>query len=75
MKRWLKRILIGAGVLALGGWLLLSFLLRQWTAKPPPLPANSSIVQLKPESRDGRTWLGQSWVTRREGLLVARLRF
>ena len=74
MKRWLKRILISAAVLALGGWLSLSFLLRQWTAKPPPLPANSSIVQLKPESRDGRTWLGQSWVTRREGLLVARLK-
>ncbi len=74
MKRWLKRILIGAAVLALGGWLLLSFLLRQWTAKPPPLPANFSIVQFKPEARDGRTWLGQSWVTRREGLLVVRLK-
>ena len=74
MKRWLKRILIGAAILALGGWLLLSFLLRQWTAKPPPLPANSSIVQLKPEPRDGKTWLGQSWVTRREGLLVVRLK-
>ncbi len=73
MKRWLKRILISVAVLALGGWLLLSFLLRQWTAKPP-LPANSSIVQLKPEARDGKTWLGQSWVTRREGLLVVRLK-
>ncbi len=74
MKRWLKRILIGAAVLALSGWLLLSFLLKQWTAKPPPLPTNSSIVQLKPEVRDGKTWLGQSWVTRREGLLVVRLK-
>jgi isopenicillin-N N-acyltransferase like protein len=74
LKRWLKRILIGAAVLALGGWLLLSFLLKLWTAKPPPLPANSSIVHLKPETRDGKTWLGQSWVTRREGLLVVRLK-
>ncbi len=74
MKRWLKRILISVAVLGLGGWLLLSFLLRQWTAKPPPPPANSSIVQLKPEARDGKTWLGQSWVTRREGLLVVRLK-
>lgn len=74
MKRWLKRILISVAVLALGGWLLLSFLLRQWTAKPPPLPTNSSIVQLKHEVRDGKTWLGQSWVARREGLLVVRLK-
>jgi isopenicillin-N N-acyltransferase-like protein len=74
MKRWLKRILISVAVLALGGWLLLSFLLRQWTAKPPPLPANSSVTQLKTESRDGKTWLGQSWMTRREGLLVVRLK-
>ena len=74
MKRWLKRILIGAAVLALGGWLSLSFLLKQWTAKPPPLSSDEKILSLKPESRDGKTWLGQSWVTRREGLLVVRLK-
>lgn len=74
MKRWLKRILIGAAVLALGGWLLGSILMRSWTAKPPPLPADVAILQLKPELRDGKTWLGQSWVTRREGLLVIRLK-
>jgi isopenicillin-N N-acyltransferase-like protein len=74
MKRWLKRILISVAVLALGGWLLLSFLLRQWTAKPPPLPANTAFTSAKTESKDGRTWFGQSWVTRREGLLVVRLK-
>jgi tetratricopeptide (TPR) repeat protein len=74
MNRWLKRILIGASVLGLGGWLLGSVLLRSWTAKPPPLPADVSIMQLKPELRGGKTWLGQSWVTRREGLLVIRLK-
>ena len=74
MKRWLKRILIVGVVLTLGGWLLGSFLMRMWTAKPPPLPADVSIMQRKPEQRDGKTWLGQSWVTRREGLLVVRLK-
>jgi len=74
MKRWLKRILISLAVLALGGWFLLSFLLRQATAKPPPLPANNRILSLQPEMKDGKTWLGQSWVTRREGLLVVRLK-
>jgi isopenicillin-N N-acyltransferase like protein len=74
MKRWLKRILTVAIVLGLGGWLLGTVLLRSWTAKAPPLPADTSIMQRQPEVRDGKTWLGQSWVTRREGLLVIRLK-
>ena len=74
MKRSLKRFLIGAVVIVLGGWLLGSVLIRSWTAKPPPLPADTSITSVKTEQRDGRTWLGQSWVTRREGLLVIRLK-
>lgn len=74
MKRWLKRILIAAVVCLLGGWLLGSVLMRSWTAKPPPLPADTSIMQVQPELRDGRTWLGESYVTRREGLLVIRLK-
>ncbi|HEX5219714.1 MAG TPA: C45 family peptidase [Verrucomicrobiae bacterium] len=74
MKRRLTRILIGAAVIVLGGWLLGSVLLRSWTAKPPPLPTDTSITKLQPEQRDGKTWLGQSWVTRREGLLVIRLK-
>jgi len=74
MKRWLKRILIGAVVVVLGGWLVSGVLMRGWTAKPPPLPADISITKLQPEQRDGKTWLGQSWVTHREGLLVIRLK-
>lgn len=74
MKRWLKRILLGTVVLVLVGWILAGALLNHWTAKPPPLPADVSVMQLNPTTREGRTWLGQSWVTRREGLLVVRLK-
>ena len=73
MKR-LKKILLVLAVLILCGWLLSSFLMRAWTAKPPPLPADVSIMQAKPETRDGKTWLGQSWVSQREGLTVIRLK-
>jgi predicted choloylglycine hydrolase len=74
MSRRFKSVLIGVAVLALGGWLLGTGLMRSWTAKPPPLPADTSIMQRQRESRDGRTWLGESWMTRREGLLVVRLK-
>ncbi len=75
MKRWLKRIAIGVVVLALAGWLALVFLLRQWTAKPPPMPADVSIMQLSLETvADGRTRFGECWSERREGLLVVRLK-
>jgi len=74
MKRWLKRILVLAVLLGVGGWLLGGVLMRSWTAKPPPMPADTSILQLQPVEREGKTWLGQSWVTRREGLLVIRLK-
>lgn len=73
MKR-LKKILIVLAVLFLGGWLLSSLLMRAWTAKPPPLPADVSIMQAKMETRDGKTWLGQSWVSKREGLTIIRLK-
>lgn len=73
MKR-LKKILIGVSIIALLFWLLSSFLIRAWTAKPPPLPADVSIMQAKPETRDGKTWLGQSWVSQREGMTIIRLK-
>jgi len=74
MKKWLWRIGIGAAALGAGGWLAGTALTRSWTAKPPPLPADVSILQCQPEARGGRTWLGQSWVARRDGLLVIRLK-
>jgi isopenicillin-N N-acyltransferase-like protein len=73
MKR-LKKILIVLAVFLVGGWLTGKLLMRMWTAKPPPLPADVSIMQAKPETRDGKTWLGQSWVSQREGLKVIRLK-
>jgi len=72
MKRWLRRFLIALVILALGGWLVGTVMMHKWSAKPPPFPADVSIMQQKPQARDGRMWLGQSWVGTREGLLVAR---
>ena len=74
MKKWLKRILIVGVLLSLAGWLWLSWLVRSSVAAPPPLPADTSILQLKPEQHDGKTWLGKSWVGRREGLLTVFLK-
>ena len=72
--KWLQRILLGAIVLGLAGWLAAVLILRHSLAQPPPLPADTSILQLKPEVREGKTWLGKSWTTRREGLLVVYLK-
>ena len=73
IKKWLKWLSLGAVLCALLGWLVGSLLLRRWEAPPPPLPADTSILQLKPESRDGKIWLGKSWTARRDGLLVVYL--
>ncbi len=74
LKKWFKRILLGGILLVLAGWLVGAILLRSWEAKPPPLPTDTSIMQLKPEARDGKVWLGKSWVGRRDGLLVVYLK-
>ena len=74
LKKWFKRILVGGILLVLAGWLVGAMLLRSWEAKPPPLPADTSIMRLKPEARDGKVWLGKSWVGRRDGLLVVYLK-
>lgn len=75
LSRWLKRISITALAFALVGWIAFEILLRQWTAKPPPLPADVSIMQLTPQTNaSGRVTFGESWTERREGLLVVRLK-
>jgi isopenicillin-N N-acyltransferase like protein len=73
IKKWGGRILAGAFVLTLAGWMTGAWLLRRWTAQPPALPADTAILRLQPEARDGKVWLGKSWVARREGLLVVHL--
>lgn len=74
IKKWLKRTLLGVVGLALAVWLVGSWLLDRWTAKPPALPADTSILSLRPETRDGRVWLGKSWTGQREGLTVVSLK-
>lgn len=74
LKKWLKRILLGTVVLLLAGWLMGAWLLQKWTARPPPLPSDTAIMALKPETRDGKVWLGRSWAGRREGLPVVCLK-
>ena len=74
INKWLKRLLGGGLVVVLAGWLAGTMLLRHWTAKPPPLPSNTAIMYLKPESRDDKVWLGKSWSGRRDGLLVVHLK-
>lgn len=72
--KWLKRILLGTILLVLAVWLFGGMLLRSWEAKPPPLPADTSILKLKPEARDDKVWLGKSWTGQRDGLLVVYLK-
>ncbi len=74
LKKWLKRIFFSAIFLVLIGWLAIALILQHCIAKPPPLPADVSIMSLKPEARDGKIWLGKSWVGQREGLTVIYLK-
>jgi hypothetical protein len=74
LKIWLKRIFLGAIFLVLMGWLAIALILQHCIAKPPLLPADISILSLKPEARDGKIWLGKSWVGEREGLTVIYLK-
>jgi isopenicillin-N N-acyltransferase like protein len=72
--KWPKRIALGTVLFGLVAWLGGALLLRNWTATPPPIPANASILALKTNQYDGKLWLGQSWVGRRDGLLTVYLK-
>jgi hypothetical protein len=74
MKKWFKRIVACGIVLTLAGWLTGSWLLRSWTAKPPPLPPDTKILRCQAQERDGKLWLGRSWLSHREGLPVLYLK-
>lgn len=73
MKRF-RIIALALGLLACGGWFSGKLLVRSWTQKPPPLPADTSILQASITARGDKTWLGQSWLAEREGLTVIRLK-
>ncbi|HNQ72913.1 MAG TPA: C45 family autoproteolytic acyltransferase/hydrolase [Verrucomicrobiota bacterium] len=73
MKRF-RIIALALGLLACGGWFSGKLLVRSWTQKPPPLPADTSILQASITTRGDKTWLGQSWLAEREGLTVIRLK-
>ncbi len=68
------RVLLGVILLALAGWLAAFLVVRHSIAQPPPLPADVSVLKLKPEVRDGKTFLGKSWTGEREGLTVVFLK-
>ena len=72
MKRNLRRLgwcLGSLVVLGLVGW---GILLR-CVPTPPPLPADLSITQLAPVSRDGKVFLGKNWYGKRDGLNVLHI--
>ena len=48
--------------------------MRHSLAPLPPLPADTSILKLKPEARDGKIWIGKSWTGQRDGLTVVYLK-
>ena len=51
-----------------------AIVIRHCIAQPPPIPAaDMAFLKLKPEQRDGKTWLGKSWTYEREGLRVIYL--
>ena len=74
MKRWIKRIVIALVILIVVGWAGCRVLLHSCIAIPPKLPADTSVLQLKPEARDGRIWVGKSCFYRRDGLMVVHLK-
>jgi isopenicillin-N N-acyltransferase like protein len=74
IKIWGKRLFYGVVLVALLGWLIAVVVVHESIAQPPPLPADVSVLQLKPEVRAGKTWLGKSWTGEREGLSVVYLK-
>jgi hypothetical protein len=72
--KWLKRLLIGVLLLTLIGLLAVAWMWHASVVVPPPLPADVSVLSLKTETHDGKTFLGKSWRSEREGLPVVYLK-
>ncbi len=73
LKKIALRVLAVLVLLVLVGWITAVIAVRHSIAQPPPLPADTSIMNLKPVQKDGKTWLGKSWTTEREGLRIVYL--
>ena len=77
MKRlfkWVKRLVICTFIFALVILLVLAWMIHASVVVPPPLPSDKSVLALKPETRDGKMFLGKSWRSEREGLPVVYLK-
>lgn len=73
-RKWLKRIVVALALLVLAIALAVGWIKTHNVATPPPLPADTSVLSLKPVQHDGKTWLGKSWRGEREGLMVVDLK-
>jgi len=72
--KWFKRLVIGVVLLTLVGLLAVAWMRHASLVTPPPLPADVSVLSLKTETHDGKTFLGKSWRSEREGLPVVCLK-
>ncbi|HEV2691466.1 MAG TPA: C45 family autoproteolytic acyltransferase/hydrolase [Verrucomicrobiae bacterium] len=72
--KWLRRLFIAVVLIVLAGLLAVLWMWHASVVVPPPLPKDVSVLSLKPEARDGITYLGKSWRTEREGLPVVYLK-
>lgn len=67
--KFIKRLFIALAVLGVVTWISFTVAVKLCIAKPPPVPPEAQALrQLAPVVRDGRTWLGNSWMENREGL-------
>lgn len=73
LKTRFKRAAIGFLTTAIVATVTFVWAKRTWIAEAPPIPIDAAILKLEPEERDGRIWLGRSWVGERGGLAVAHL--
>ena len=75
LKKWIARLIVAAlVVLVLAGWLAAVLMVRHSiVATRRRCRRTRPYFKLKPEQRDGKTWLGKSWTYEREGLRVVYL--
>lgn len=74
VRKVFKRLCIALLVLIPCLWIAAYVGIKTSIAKPPPLPPEAAAMQkLEPVERDGKIWLGRSWMQQRDGLPVVYL--